>query len=124
MKWIVALAVVVGLAPGTMVPATAAGLMDSAPRDGEQLASPPRLVLRFSGGVDRKQCAVTLVGPAKKTILLLRQEPDAPADSIVYRLPALSPGAYQVRWRVSVTGGPPSEGSLGFTVVPGAPPTR
>ena len=57
-----------------------------------------------------------LVGPHRRSIALLRQEPDAPPDTLAYPLPPLEPGAYQARWKVMAADGHVTEGTVVFTV--------
>lgn len=91
-------------------------ILESAPRHEESLASPKRLVLRFNSRLEKPLCSVHLVGPRQKTIALLRQDPDAPADTLAYTLPLLDPGVYQARWKVMAADGHVTEGVVRFTV--------
>ena len=91
-------------------------ILESAPRHEESLASPKRLVLRFNSRLEKPLCSVQLVGPRQKTIALLRQDADAPADTLTYALPPLDPGAYQARWKVMAADGHVTEGVVLFTV--------
>lgn len=97
-------------------------ILESAPRHTESLASPKRLVLRFNSRLEKPLCSVQLIGPRQKTIALLRQEPDSPADTLAYTLPPLDPGAYQARWKVMAADGHVTEGIVLFTVA-GPEPT-
>jgi copper resistance protein C len=92
-------------------------ILESAPRHEEALPSPKRLVLRFNSRLEKPLCSVQLVGPRKKSIALLRQDPDTPADTLAYLLPPLDPGAYQARWKVMAADGHVTEGLVLFTVV-------
>jgi methionine-rich copper-binding protein CopC len=91
-------------------------ILESAPRHEESLASPKRLVLRFNSRLEKPLCSVQLVGPHQKTIALLRQDPDAPADTLAYTLPLIDPGTYQARWKVMAADGHVTEGIVRFTV--------
>jgi hypothetical protein len=91
-------------------------ILESVPGPEESLASPKRLVLRFNSRLEKPLCSVHLVGPRQKTIARLRQEPDTPADTLAYTLPALDPGAYQARWKVMAADGHVTEGIVLFTV--------
>lgn len=91
-------------------------ILESSPRHEESLASPKRLVLRFNSRLEKPLCSVQLVGSHRKTIALLRQEPDSPADTLAYALPPLDPGAYQARWKVMAADGHVTEGTVLFTV--------
>ena len=91
-------------------------ILESAPRHEESLPSPKRLVLRFNSRLEKPLCSVQLVGPRQKTIALLRQDPDTPADTLAYTLPTLDPGTYQARWKVMAADGHVTEGVVLFTV--------
>ena len=92
-------------------------ILESVPRQADSLASPKRLVLRFNSRLEKPLCSVQLLGPRQKTIALLRQEPDSPADTLAYALPLLEPGVYQARWKVMAADGHVTEGTVHFTVV-------
>jgi copper transport protein len=91
-------------------------ILESVPRHEESLSSPKRIVLRFNSRLEKPLCSVQLVGPRQKTIALLRQEPDAAADTLSYLVPPLEPGAYQARWKVMAADGHVTEGSVPFGV--------
>jgi methionine-rich copper-binding protein CopC len=91
-------------------------ILESAPRHEESLATPKRLVLRFNSRLEKPLCSVQLVGPRQKTVALLRQDPETPADTLAYTLPPLDPGAYQARWKVMAADGHVTEGIVLFTV--------
>jgi len=93
-------------------------IIDSIPKQGETVATPRRLVLHFNAPLEKPRCTVSLVRSDRATILLIRQEPDAPSDSLAYPLPVLNPGAYEVRWRVLTADDRVSEGVLPFAVGP------
>jgi methionine-rich copper-binding protein CopC len=99
-------------------------ILESSPRHQESLASPKRLVLRFNSRLEKGLCSTQLVGPQRRTIALLRPEPDAPADTLAYALPPLAAGPYQVRWKVMAADGHVTEGVVAFTVTAAAPGTR
>ena len=92
-------------------------ILESVPRHEESLSSPKRIVLRFNSRLEKPLCAVQLVGPRKKTIALMRQEPDTAADTLSYLVPPLEPGAYQARWKVMAADGHVTEGIVLFTVL-------
>jgi methionine-rich copper-binding protein CopC len=92
-------------------------ILESAPRHAGSLPSPKRLVLRFNGRLEKPLCSVQLVGPRRKTIALLRQDPDTAADTLAYLLPPLEPGAHQARWKVMAADGHVTEGIVLFTVI-------
>ena len=91
-------------------------ILESAPRHEETLSTPKRIVLRFNSRLEKPLCSVQLVGPRQKTIALLRQDPDTPADTLAYVLPPLDPGAYQARWKVMAADGHVTEGIVLFTI--------
>jgi methionine-rich copper-binding protein CopC len=97
-------------------------ILESQPQHEETVVAPKRLVLRFNSRLEKPLCSVQLVGPHRRSIALFRQEPDAPPDTLVYTMPALEPGAYQVRWKVMAADGHVTEGTVVFTVV--APTAR
>lgn len=97
-------------------------VLESVPAQAESLASPKHLVLRFNSRLEKPLSSVQLVGPRQKTIALLRQEADSPADTLAYALPPLEPGAYQARWKVMAADGHVTEGIVHFTVT-GPEPT-
>ena len=63
-------------------------VVDSTPRPSETVTVPPkRLVIRFNSRLEKRLCWVTLVGPQQGGVLLVRQEDDAPPDTLIYPLP-------------------------------------
>jgi methionine-rich copper-binding protein CopC len=110
-----------------VLPATSSGaplaLVESTPGTDASVPPPAQLVLRFDEPVDRSRCSVLLVGgPRGTSVLLLRAEPGARPDVLVYPLGRLEPGSYKATWKIRSTGGRELEGVLTFTVVgPGAP---
>jgi hypothetical protein len=92
-------------------------ILDSDPAREASGPAPRRLVLRFNSRLEKALCSVQLVGPRQRSIALLRQEPDAAPDTLVYPLPPLEPGAYQARWKVMAADGHVTEGVVLFTVV-------
>jgi methionine-rich copper-binding protein CopC len=91
-------------------------ILESAPPQGSTGPAPKRLVLRFNSRLEKSLCSVQLVGPRQRSIALLRQEADAPPDTLTYPLPALEPGEYQARWKVMAADGHVTEGTVLFTV--------
>lgn len=90
-------------------------IVASVPAAGETTAEPPPyLVLRFNGRIERAFSSVTLVGPDERPVQLASREADQP-DSLICRLPPLSPGRHRARWKV--LSGHITEGVLTFTVV-------
>ncbi len=91
-------------------------ILASVPGAGEISTSPPYLVLRFNGRIEKHLSSVTLVGPNDATIPLLDRK-SAHADILGYRLPLLNPGQYQAKWKVLSADGHITEGVVTFTVV-------
>jgi methionine-rich copper-binding protein CopC len=104
-------------------PGTARDTASSSTRpqaSGDRHRSPKRLVIRFNSRLEKRLCSVTLVGPQQGGVLLVRQEDDAPPDTLIYPLPALKPGPYRAKWKVLAADGHVTEGAIVFTVEGGA----
>jgi methionine-rich copper-binding protein CopC len=108
-----------GLVVGGVASASAhALLMDSAPKPGQALTSPPRLVLQFNGRIEKQLSTVRLVGGPRSTkMLLVTSDPAAGPEVLAFTLPGLEPGPYRVEWKVLSTDGHLTEGAVPFTVV-------
>jgi len=91
-------------------------LLESVPATGATVTSPPHLVVRFNGRLEKSLSSVTLVDPKGTAILLVRQE-SAHLERLIYRLPGLNPGHYQAKWKVLSADGHITEGVVTFTVV-------
>lgn len=91
-------------------------ILESTPAQASTGPAPRRLILRFNSRLEKPLCSVQLVGPRQRGIALLRQETDAPPDTLVLPLPALGPGEYQARWKVMAADGHVTEGTVLFTV--------
>jgi hypothetical protein len=96
-------------------------VVDSTPKHQETVSAPKRLVIRFNSRLEKRLCSVTLVGPQQGGVLLVRQEDDAPPDTLIYPLPPLKPGPYRAKWKVLAADGHVTEGAIVFTVEAGAP---
>ena len=92
-------------------------ILETTPAQGSSGPAPHQLVMRFNSRLERSLCSVQLVGPHKRSIALLRLEPDTAPDTLSYPLPALEPGEYQARWKVMAADGHVTEGTVPFTVV-------
>ena len=116
------LALVVALTVSLAVSAAAAGqsVRTSVPGDGQVVAPPRSLELRFDGRVDARACQVTLIGPAPghREVLLLNPATDDAGEALRYRLPRLAPGEYRVQWKVTPSDGHVTEGEFAFSVAP------
>ena len=96
-------------------------VIESSPRHEETVTAPKKLVLRFNSRLEKRLCSVTLVGPQQSTVILVRQDAEAPPDTLIYPLPPdLKPGAYRAKWKVLAADGHVTEGAVTFTVE-GAP---
>jgi methionine-rich copper-binding protein CopC len=91
-------------------------IVESEPTNGATVGAPKRVVLRFNSRLEKGLCSVMLVGPQRRTILLLRQDERAPADTLIYGVPELPPGGYQLRWKVLAADGHVTEGAVHFQV--------
>ena len=115
-----ALAAILGIIWACGVPSTTHGhaiIVESTPAAGSTGPAPKRLVLRFNSRLEKSLCSVQLVGPRQRSIALMHQEPDSPADTLAYPLPpALPPGDYQARWKVMAADGHVTEGRVPFTI--------
>ncbi len=74
------------------------------------VGAPKRVILRFNSRLEKGLCTVILVGPQRRTILLLRQDENAGADTLIYDVPELPPGNYLLRWKVLSVDGHATEG--------------
>jgi hypothetical protein len=83
-------------------------ILESAPAQGSTGPSPRRR--------EKPLCSVQLIGSRQRSVAPLRQEADAPPDTLTYPLPALAPGEYQARWKVMAADGHITEGTVAFTV--------
>jgi len=91
-------------------------LLDSIPKAGATEASPPRLVLRFNGRIEKRLSRVVMVGGPGAPSLTLDAPEASSADTLVYPLPVLAPGRWEARWRVLSVDGHFTEGRVRFTV--------
>jgi methionine-rich copper-binding protein CopC len=105
-------------AGGVGLTAAHALLLESTPRAGDAGPSPARLMLRFNSRIEKPLSTVMLVGGPRNTrIMLLRSEPEAGPDTLVFGLPQLEPGRYRVEWKVLSVDGHFTEGVVNFTVI-------
>jgi methionine-rich copper-binding protein CopC len=93
-------------------------LVDSIPKPDEVTTSPPELVLRFNGRIEKRLSSVTLVGGTGNTkVLLLASGTDGRPDTLRFALPALEQGIYHAEWKVLSVDGHFTGGVMRFTVV-------
>jgi copper resistance protein C len=97
-------------------------IVESEPANGATVSAPRRVILRFNSRLEKGLCSILLVGPERRTILLLRQDERAGVDTLAYVVPELPPGDYEVRWKVLAADGHVTEGVVRFHVVPEALP--
>ena len=91
-------------------------LLESIPSAGATEASPPRLVLRFNGRIEKRLSRVVMVGGRDTRSIALDAPEASRADTLVYSLPVLATGSWEARWRVLSVDGHVTEGRVGFTV--------
>lgn len=92
-------------------------LVRSTPTARERLtASPPRILLRFGGGIEANYSKITLIGNGERT-LAEGATPSGPRE-LSLELPVLKPGQYEVRWRVLSFDGHIVEGQFKFDLKP------
>ena len=119
-RWLARLAALAVLALSALGPPAhgeAHGIvLESTPPQDQTVSAPKRLVIRFNSRLEKRLCSVTLVGPDGKSVLLLKQDSDAGADTLSYPLPELKPGPYRARWKVLAADGHVTEGAIAFTV--------
>jgi methionine-rich copper-binding protein CopC len=91
-------------------------IVESEPKHGATVGPPKRVVLPFNSRLEKGLCSVLLVGPERRSILLLRQDDRAQADTLIYVVPELPPGQYQLRWKVLAADGHVTQGVIAFSV--------
>ena len=91
-------------------------IVESDPQHGSIVRPPKRVVLRFNSRLEKGLCSVLLIGPQRRTILLLRQDEKAGVDTLIYDVPELPPGDYLLRWKVLAADGHVTEGVVPFQV--------
>lgn len=121
-RWPVLVLVVLALQLAFAASASAhTRLGSSEPPDGAELAEPPNEIrLMFTGGFDSKLSGMELVDASGEPVggeLRIEQR------TMIYTVPELAGGAYQVNWRLLSADSHVTEGSFGFTVLaPVEPP--
>lgn len=98
-------------------------LVGSDPRDGATVATPPaRVSLTFDRPVAAEFATITVIGPDGADYRDGAAKVAGPAVSVALR--AAGPaGGYTVGYRIVSSDGHPLQGSVGFTVTAGAPPS-
>jgi methionine-rich copper-binding protein CopC len=94
-------------------------LVESSPRDGEALATPPPVaVLRFNVRIERRLTRVALTGPDGRAIALPAAQAlvEDPPGRLSIPLPPLAPGAYRLTYVVMAADGHATPGLVRFTV--------
>lgn len=121
-RLVVLLLMVVGLVgsavPVGAPPATAhALLLESTPTHNATSTSPPQLMLRFNGRLEKRLSRVVLRGGPGQAPITLDSPDGSSPDTLVYPLPALPPGPWEARWRVLSVDGHFTEGRVRFTIL-------
>lgn len=80
------------------------------------VATPPELVLTFSGPIEQAGVSLRLVGPEGEAERLEGARRSDDPRTLAAPLRALAPGAYRVEWRVISSDGHPIAGELVFFV--------
>jgi methionine-rich copper-binding protein CopC len=94
-----------------------AHLIDSTPANGEAVASPPSMRLKFSEALETNFSSVALVGPGGKDVAAGKVEAAAgDAGTVTVSLPTLTPGAYSANWSALAKDGHRTKGTIMFTV--------
>jgi methionine-rich copper-binding protein CopC len=94
----------------------ATGLVSSRPRDGAVLENAPvELTLTFARPAALTGLTIT---PAGGQAFPVQVQSADPTPSVVAVIPALPPGAYQVRWTATGADGRPLQGVIRFTIRP------
>ena len=93
-----------------------AKLQESSPANGAQVAEPPAtLSMSFNEEI---RLAVVSITTGGKVVPVAIDHEAKPARSVVLRLPALGPGACEIRWSaMSLADGHVIKGVLSFTVM-------
>ena len=99
-------------------------VVESSPREGARLTSPPReIVLRFNARIEKSLTRLTLAahdGKVVKLPALPQGKAGEAADEIlVIPLPPLAPGSYSLRYKIFATDGHATLGILRFSVAGG-----
>lgn len=95
-------------------------VIESSPPDGAALTRPPeQVVLRFNAKIEKSLVRATLKTGDGQTIPLSMEEEEAgvAADRLVIPLPPLSPGAYELHFKVLATDGHATLGILRFRIL-------
>lgn len=91
-------------------------VLASDPAEGSTVRAPRQLTLHFNSRVEKQLSSASLAGAEHRGGVRLRQESSPAGDVLVYALPDLSPGRYQVRWKVLSADGHLTEGAVRFVV--------
>jgi methionine-rich copper-binding protein CopC len=96
-------------------------LLQSTPKDHEQLkSSPEKVVLRFNGQIEKKVSQVTLTNKQGKKMTLPQAAQgftSGSVDSLEIQLPKLTPGSYQLHYRILAMDGHTTPGLIQFSIL-------
>jgi len=121
--WLIAALLVLGLAIPTGVSAHAA-LDTITPADNSSGPAPTEIVGTFIERPDPAKSSFAVVDPAGKVVVKGGTVPAGNARSMTLALPALAPGAYEIRWTtISLDDGETAHGITSFAVVAAASPS-
>jgi methionine-rich copper-binding protein CopC len=91
-------------------------LMESTPKHGALLTTPPAtVILRFNAKIEPAMTRIVLLDDRKHR-QPLEPSPESTVDRIIVRVPPLAPGVYTVLYKVLATDGHVTQGSIRFTV--------
>ncbi len=92
-------------------------VLESVPKPGEVLTSPPeRISLRFNSRIELALSTLSVTSSKGRTLLLSRSSENGAPDRFVIPLENLVPDVYLVRWKVLSADGHLTEGVFRFTV--------
>jgi len=94
-------------------------LVDSTPRQNEELVTPPKeIVLQFNARIEKKVTQATLLEGKDHKIKLppIPEDKQGPPERLVVPLPKLGPGSYRLEYRVLAADGHTTPGLVRFKV--------
>ena len=95
-------------------------VVESTPADRAELREPPKAVeLRFNVRIEQSLARATLRTAQTQPVTLTPARGDAPrSERLTVPLPALKPGAYELRYQVLAVDGHTTQGVLRFRIQP------
>jgi len=117
--WLVALATAFAMLAANVCFAHAV-VVNSTPRNGEALRTPPQQIeLRFNVRIEQSFARASLRSDGSEALTLKPAASSvAQSERLVIPLPALRSGEYELRYKVLATDGHTTEGVLRFRVLP------